>query len=148
MEIIPHFWITYNKENLHIIKEKKIKNIIHFSKTESFLGLSGVNEIKIFIDYNYEQTYDEINTIMYQYIFDTTEYIHDKLMNNENILLIGLYDRQDIDVIIVAYYIRYANLTIQEAVRFLKSKKDDIFNPKCLFYYSLNKFYNELNKNY
>jgi hypothetical protein len=148
MEILPHFWITYNKENLHIIKEKKIKNIIHLSKKESFIGLDKLNEIKICIDYNYEQTYEEINTIMYQYLFDITEYIHDKIINNESILLIGLFDKQDVDVIIVAYYIRYGNMTIQDSIRFLKTKKDDIFNPKCLFYSSLNKFYYELNKNY
>ena len=148
MEILPHFWITYNNENLHIIKEKKIKNIIHLCKKDISLNISGINEIKVFIDYNDEQTYDEINVVMYQYLFDVTEYIHNKIINNENILLIGIYDRQDIDVMIVAYYIRYGNMTIQDSVRFLKTKKDDIFNPKCLFFFALNKFYNELNKNY
>jgi len=148
MEVLPHFWITYYKENLHIIKEKKIKNIIHISKKELFFGKDGIDEIKINIDYNYEQTYDEINTIMYQYLFDVTEYIHNKIINNENILVIGSSDKQDIDVIIVAYYIRYGHLTLQDSVRYLKTKKDNIFNPKCLFYSSLNKFYYELNKNF
>ncbi len=147
MEVLPHFWITYYKTNLNIIKEKKIKNIIHISKKEDFFGISGINEIRINIDYNYEQTYEEINVIMYQYLFDVTEYIHDKIINNENILIICDEDRQDIDVIIIAYYIRYGCLNIQDAIRFYRTKRENIFEPKCLFYSSLNKFYIELNKN-
>lgn len=148
MEILPHLWITYYNDNLHIIKEKKIKNILHLSKKESFFKINNVNEINIYINYSNEQNYDEMNNTMYDYLFDITEYIHNKIINNETILLISFRNKQDIDVIIIAYYIRYGNLTIQEAVRYLKTKKDDIFNPKCLFYSSLNKFYYELNKNY
>jgi hypothetical protein len=148
MEILPHFWITYYNENLNIIKEKKIKNIIHLSKQDSFFKIPNVNEIKIHINYNDQENYEEMNNIMYDHLFDITEYLHNKIINNESILLLGIYDRQDIDVIIIAYYIRYGHLTIQESVRFLKTKKDDIFDPKCLFYSSLNKFYYQLNKNY
>ena len=148
MEILPHLWITYYNDNLHIIKEKKIKNILHLSKKESFFKINNVNEINIHINYSNEQNYDQMNNTMYDYLFDITEYIHNKIINNESIILITSHNKQDIDVILIAYYIRYGNLTIHESVKFLKTKKDDIFNPKCLFYSALNKFYYELNKNY
>jgi hypothetical protein len=148
MEILPHFWITYYNENLRIIKEKKIKNIIHLSNTENFIRKNNIEEIKIPINYSEDDSYETINTIMYQYLFDITDYIHQKILNNENILLIGLSTKQDIDVIIIAYYIRYGHLNIQQSLLYLRTKKKDIFYPKCLFYDALNKFYNELNIKY
>lgn len=83
---------------------------------------------------------------MYQYLYDTTDYIHEKIINNENILLLGYIYKQDIETIIIAYFIRYGKLTIHDSILFLKSKKNNIFDPKCLFYFSLNKFYHECNK--
>jgi hypothetical protein len=148
MEILPHLWISYYGENLHFIKGKRIKNIIHLTYKEKFIKKDGLEEIIINIDYNENQSYDEINNIMYQYLFDTTEYIHEKILNNEKILLLGDNSKQDIDTILIAYFIRYGLLTIHDSILYLKTKKDNIFYPKCLFYHSLNKFYSELNKRF
>ena len=142
MEVLPHFWIQYYNENLIIIKQKNIKNIIHLSKYEPFIK-NNIEEIRIPIEYENENL-EEQNNIMFQYLFDITDYIHDKIMNNQNILLLGYKDKQDIDTIVVAYYIRYGKLSIHDAILFLKSKKDNIFNPKCLFYFSLNKFHSKI----
>ena len=148
MEVLPHFWIGYYKENFGIIKEKKFKNIIHLSKYEQFTKKYDTEEIRIPIDYDDNQSLEEQNNVMYQQLYDITDYIHDKITNNQTVLLLGYSSKQDIDTIIIAYYIRYARLTIYDSILFLGSKKKNIFNPKCYFYYSLNKFYSELNKNY
>jgi hypothetical protein len=148
MEILPHFWIGYYKENLHYIKEKKIKNIIHLSKKENFIKKFNTEEIIIPIDYTEDNTYEEQNNIIYQHLFDITDYIHNKIINNQKVLLLGYEHKQDIDTIIVAYLIRYAKLNIHDSILFLKTKKENLFSPKCLFYFSLNRFYNQLNKNY
>lgn len=148
MEILPHLWVCYYGSDLHFIKEKKIKNIIHFSKKENYVKKIDIDQITVFINYDTDSSYDDINTIMYQYLFDTTDYIHEKIINNETILLMGDELKQDIDTILIAYLIRYGKLTIHDSIICLRSKKDDIFQPKCLFYSSLNKFYNELNKKY
>jgi len=148
MEILPHLWITYYSENFHIIKTKKIKNIIHLSTTNNYIKKHDVEEINIPIMYTENDSYEEINDIMYQHLFDITEYIHDKINNNENILLIGILDRQDIDTILISYLMRYGKMNIQNSIIFLRTKKDDIFYPKCLFYNAINKFYIEINKNY
>ena len=148
MEILPHFWIAYYSENLYFIKEKKLKNIIHLSKTENFIKKFDTEEIKIPIDYTDDNSYEEQNNIIYQHLFDITDYIHNKIMNNEKILVLGYEHKQDIDTIIVAYLIRYAKMNIHDSILFLRTKKENIFYPKCLFYFSLNRFYNQLNKNY
>ena len=145
MEILPHFWITYYKENMNIIKIKKIKDIIHLSKKEPYFKKINIEEIKISIDYDENDNYETQNNIMYDNLFDITKYIHDKILNNHNILLIGYYNKQDIDTIITAYLIRYGKLSIQNSILFLKSKKENIFESKCNFYFALNKFYQLLN---
>lgn len=148
MEILPYFWIGYYKENLYYIKEKKIENIIHLSKKENFFKINGIEEIIIPIDYTDDNTYEEQNNIIYQHLFDITDYIHSKLINNEKVLLLGYEHKQDIDTIIVSYLIRYGKLNIYDSIYFLRTKKENIFSPKCLFYISLNRFYNQLNKKY
>jgi len=148
MEILPHFWISYYNENYSIIKEKKIKNVIHLSKNEKFIKKIDLDEIRIPIDYDEDESMETQNNIIYQYLFDVTDYIHEKIINNEKVMLLGQYNKQDLDVFIVSYLIRFGKLNIQNSILFLKSKKKDIFNPKCLFFFALNKFYNELNKNY
>jgi len=147
MEILPHFWVSYYNDNYSIIKEKKIKNVIHLSKNEKFIKKIYLDEIRIPIDYNEDESMEKQNNIIYQYLFDVTDYIHEKIINNQKVMLLGQYNKQDLDVFIVAYLIRFGKLNIQNSILFLKSKKD-IFDPKCLFFFALNKFYNELNKNY
>lgn len=149
MEILPHFWIGYyHNKNIRLIKEKNIKNIIHLSKNEDYKKNMDLEEIRIPIDYTDNDSYEYINNSLYQHLFDITEYIHEKILNNENILLMGYEDKQDIDSIIVAYFIRYGKLNIHDSIIYLRTKKSNIFYPKCIFYSSLNKFYNEINKKY
>ena len=141
MEILPHFWIGYYKENLlPIIKQKNITNIIHLSKDESFKQKLNIEEIRIFINYNDDNSFEETNNIMYDHLSDITEYIHKKITNNANILLLGYINKQDIDTIIIAYFIKYGKINIRESILFLKSKKNNIFNDKCMFYPALNRF--------
>jgi protein-tyrosine phosphatase len=148
MEILPRFWISYyNDSYVHLLKEKKIRNIIHISKKESFTKIEDLEEIRIPIDYNEHDSIDHMNNILYQQLFDITEYIHDKLLTNQKILLLGYDYKQDIDNLIIAYLIRYGKLTIKDSILFLRSKKKNIFVPKILFYDSLNKFYDHINKN-
>lgn len=146
MEVLPHFWISYYKENIFFLKKKNITNIIHLSKYEQFIKKNTIEEIRVPIDYNEEMSLEEQNNIMYQSLYDLTDYIHEKITSNKNILLLGYSNKQDIDVLIIAYFIRFGSLTIHDSINFLKTKKENIFIPKCNFYFALNKFYNELLK--
>ncbi len=146
MEILPHFWISHYGTDIFFIKKKKIKNVIHISKKEPFTNKNDIEEIRIVIDYKEDDSYEHMNNLMLQQLSDITEYIHDKIINNEKVILIGYYNKQDLDTIIVAYLLKYAKLSIHDAILFLRSKKSDIFSPKCLFYFALNKFYNNLEK--
>jgi hypothetical protein len=140
MEILPHFWINYFNKNLVFIKEKKIKYIIYLSKNEPYLKKNNIEEIRIPLENDDNISLEDKNNIIYQHLFDVTDYIHDKIISNKNILLLGYENTQDLDTIITAYFIRYGKLNIQQAIYFLKSKKENAFYPKCYFYFALNKF--------
>jgi hypothetical protein len=146
MEVLPHFWVEYyNEKYIEIIKRKNINYIIHLSKNEPFFK-NNIEQIRIVIDYHDSDSYETQNNIMYQYLYDITDNIHDKIINNKKVLLLGYSNKQDIDTIIISYFIRFGKLNIHDSILFLKSKKNDIFNPKCNFYFALNKFYNNYNK--
>jgi hypothetical protein len=140
MEILPHFWIGYFKKNILFLKEKKIKCIVHLSKNEPFIKKNNIEEIRIPLDYDENTSLEEKNNILYQNLFDVTDFIHEKISSNKNVLLLGYENTQDLDTIITAYYIRFGKMGIQDAIYFLKSKKDNAFYPKCYFYFALNKF--------
>ena len=149
MEVLPHFWIDYYEQNNMLYNKLNDKStIIHLSKYESFNKKSNIEEIRIPIDYSEVVLLEDKNNIIYQHLFDITDFIHEKINNCQNILLIGNNEKQDIDTIIISYFIRYGRMTIQDSIIALKSKKNNSFNPKCLFYFALNRFYNEINKNY
>jgi protein-tyrosine phosphatase len=147
MEILPYFWISnFSDPYLKLIKEKNIKVVIYLSKSNNFLKNENIEQLRIPIEYNENDNYEDINNIMYQQLYDITQFIHEKINNNQKVLLIGIDDKQDIDTIVSAYYIRYGKLTLRDALLFLKSKKKNIFYPKCNFYPALNKFYHYMSK--
>jgi len=151
MEIVPHFWVAdfENYDDITFLKEKKIKCIINVSKYTNFSTSNvkqSIDEIRIPIDYN-EETDNQnlINSMMYDHLFDITEYIHSKVISSKNILLVGYSTKEDIDAIIAAYFIRYAKVDVREALKYVKSKRANAFLNNILFYPALNKFYEVIN---
>ena len=104
------------------------------SKNESFLKCKEIEQIRIPIDYKDDFSIDDKNTVLYQHLFDVTDFIHEKIISNKNILLLGYDNTQDLDTIITAYFIRFGKLTIVESIRFLKSKKNMYLNRNVYFF--------------
>jgi hypothetical protein len=146
MEIIPHLWIAdfENYDDKTFLKEKKITTIINLSKYKNFSNTKlSIDEIRIPIEYNEEiDSIEKINMLLYEHLFDITEYIHERVINMKNILLVGYSSKEDINAVICAYFIRYAKIDVKEAIKYVKSKIDNSYLNKILYYQALNKFYN------
>ena len=146
MEILPHFWISNTIKNNSYLKSKEIKNIIFLSNNEQFIKNYHEEQIRI----NLEDLTDDIkqrNIILYQNLFDVTYYIHEQLNKNNNVLLIGNEDDEQIlDIFILAYFMRYGKTTLEYALSFLFSKKKNCLQPKFYYKNCLLKFQEELNK--
>ena len=152
MEIIPHFWIAdfENYDDKRFLRDKNITTIINLSKYKNFSSTNAklsIDEIRIPIEYDEEtDSTDRINMLLYEYLFDITEYIHERVINMKNILLVGYSSKEDINAVICAYFIRYAKIDVKEAIKYVKSKIEKSYINKILFYPALNKFYNSIYK--
>ncbi len=149
MEVLPNLFICsydqYYDEN--IIKKKKIKVIIHVSKRKKFLGKEKIEEIRIPIEFD-EDDYDllQINLDLYNYMHDTIEYIYEKLHENKPVLLLGYSHRQEVDILIAGYYIRFGKVTPKLAMHYIRTKKRNVFLPECYYEYCLDKYYEDIHK--
>ena len=151
MEVYPYFYTSsyenYYEEN--IIKEKKIKTIIHVSKRKKFLGKDKIEEIRIPIEYDEDDfDYYQVNLDLLNYLHDTVEFIHEKLKEKKGVLLLGYSHKQEVDVIVVAFYMKYGKVPPKLGMYYLKTKKRNLFIPDCLYDHCLEKFYEENNKSY
>jgi len=143
MEILPHFWISDKIKNSHFLKTKNIKAIIFLSKTLKYYKNIDVEQIRIPLELSDNNKND--NVIIYQHLYDVTNYIFEKIYNNKNLLIIGNEkDESMLYLIIICYYIRYGKLDIKNSLLFLETKlKMKYFN----YNNALFKFYNQINKN-
>ena len=145
MEILPHFWISDINKNLNFLHDKNIKNIIFLSKDNIFIKKYNHEQLRIPILIS--KNMEENNIIIYQHLFDVSNYIYEQINNNKNILLIGNeHDTQVLDIFIMAYFIRYGKTTLEYAIYFLHSKKKNCLQPKFYYKNCLLKFYKELKK--
>lgn len=143
-EVYPHlFTSTYeNYKDLNIIKNKKIKLIIHVSKNKKFVGTDKIEEIRLPIEFDEDNfDFEHINLELYNYIPDMIEYIYKNLKNNRNVLLLGYSHKQEVDILVCGFYMRYGNVTPQLSIYYLKSKKQNIFLPECYYESCLEHYY-------
>ena len=143
MEILPHFWISDKIKNSDFMKLKNIKAIIFLSKTLNFYKNIDIEQIRIPLQLSDNNKND--NIIIYQHLFDVTNYIFEKIYNNKNILIIGNENDESIlYLFIICYYIRYGKLDIKNSLLFLETKlKMKYFNYNSALF----KFYSQINKN-
>ncbi len=151
MEVYPHLYTSSYESILddNIIQKRKIKCIIHISKRKRFLNIDDIEELRIPIEFNEsDQDYNihYLNIELHNYIHDMIDFIHDKLKECKSVLLLGYSHRQEIDSLVVGFYIKYGKVTPEIAINYLKSKKKNIFLPDCLYEDCLNRLYEDLHK--
>ncbi len=148
--ILPHLWIAdYTAlEDLSWLRKKKIHIIFHISKEHPFFAKSDIEELRIPVDYDDNSSLEVMNKNIYECLFDFCQFIHEKMNAQKNILVLGLEGRQDPDVFAAAYFIMYGKVFPSNAINYVKSKKKNAFFERNTFLPALNKFCNELNKNF
>lgn len=149
IEVLPYINFAYYEEEKSdkFFKRNKIKTIIHLSKSQKLINSSSIEEIFIDLDYDINH-FDEqkINISLYEYLYDIIEFIYKKtIVENNNICILGFKNKQDIDAILMAYFIKYAQISYQEAHHYVMSKKQTYFYEKTYYYNCLKKYMNQLN---
>tara|TARA_B110000208_G_C11757920_1_gene425839 strand:- start:786 stop:1238 length:453 start_codon:yes stop_codon:yes gene_type:complete len=138
-EIIPGLWLG----NIEDSKIKEFINaidiVINCSKDIPFLTNETKN-IRIPIEDNLEKK--EIQNL-FTSLPKVTSYIHAGLRNNCQIFVHCHAGKQRSASVIVAYLIRYLNISLQRATLLVKSKREIIFTPYMNFGAALKKFEKE-----
>ena len=149
IEIIPGLWLgDKNDANSYFfLKEKSIKIIINCTTDVSFI----VGELKIEkkrLSIEDCISYYKDNEKMYNSFDNITSYIYKCLNNNENVLVHSVLGKQRAPTIISAYLIRYARVTKEQSIKYIRSKSPGAFRPKDNFNISLEKWAHDMKKKY
>jgi hypothetical protein len=154
IEILNHLWINYDlidSSNINRLKENilslKIKNIVIISNKIGYLNIKDTNEMMYKLSFDKNIDIQVLNNDFYKKIYEITFLINECLKKKQKIIIIGHNNNQDIDAIICAYYIRYAKVSFNKAIEYLKTKKKNVFYEECYYYDVLNLFYKDINQN-
>lgn len=141
-EILSGLWLgnISDAKNLEFINSLDI--VINCSKDIPFLSKTTKN-IRIPIDDNLEEK--EIKNLS-KFLPKITSFIHSSLKNNKNILVHCYAGKQRSASVIVAYLIRYLNISLEKAILLVRTKRDIIFTPCINFKSSLLKFEKDFKK--
>jgi len=140
-EVISGLWIGDREDALNAkwLKQNKITVIINCTKSVPFLDSpdSGlIHVLRVAVHDNLEP--EEIEK-MQKYLEPVSAKIAEWLPNH-NILVHCYAGRQRSSSIILAYLIRYGELCLDEAIKYLRTKKIDTCLPKFNFYGSFDNF--------
>ena len=145
IEVLPFLYYSYYEEEKSekFFKRNKIKCIIHISSQKrEFSKESEFEQVSIILDKNIDTDGDQkVNIEFYGYLYDVIEFIYNKIIvENINICIIGHQNKQDIDALLIAYFIRFANVNYQEAHHYVLSKKLDNYYERSYYYPALKKY--------
>lgn len=139
IEILPNLWIG-NSEILKVKEKLNINFIVNCSKDLHFLGKH--SQYKMDIKNNLEK-YEIIK--MYEYLNETTEFIHTKLIAKKNILVVCETSNQKSASIIAAYIIKYGKMNLKNTIKSIRTKHISAFYPSIDYENSLEMFESKFN---
>jgi len=124
-EVLPGLWLgnIIDSQNKGFLK--KIDVVINCSKDIAF-SVPYTNNIRIPIEDDLQKT-EMVK--LYTMLPDITRKMHDYLANNKTILIHCYAGKQRSAAVIVAYCIRYLDLSLNDAVILLKTRRKIVFTP-------------------
>tara|TARA_B110000037_G_scaffold211660_1_gene263467 strand:- start:2235 stop:2648 length:414 start_codon:yes stop_codon:yes gene_type:complete len=134
-EILPGIWIGYGNDinNEKFILQKNINCIIstvNINKNIEVIHIPIENNNKLFIEY----------------IYDIVNFIYKKYINYKNILIYCKNGTQLSPSIVVCFLVKYCDIDIENAIKFIKTKSNKSFIDNCILKKDLNIFINNYKK--
>lgn len=135
-ELTPNLWIG-NANDL-LVKEfiETFDVIVNCTKNIPFPEYK-CKTVRVFVDDNLDPA--ELDNL-YKYLDKVTEYIHVHLLNGRRVFVHCYAGKQRSASVIVAYYIRYFRMSLEDASIALQSKRQIVFEPLCNFRPILERF--------
>jgi len=137
-EIVANLWlgnIKASKSSL-FFDENNIDVVINCSKDIPFYS-NYTENIRIAVDDSLEE--EEIEKL-YTYMDKATILINTKLLEQKSVLVHCYAGKQRSAAIVAAYLMKYGNLSLNDSLQSIKSKRLIAFTPGINFKNALNKF--------
>ena len=135
-QIIPHLWIgtIQNGNDSVLLNSKKINIIVNCSRDMETHGINNVLRIPVSAAAGEYSTQCEV---MYKHIPSIVDNIHRNIMKNKNILVCCPTGQQQSPTVVVSYLMKYGNVDMKLATKYVTSKMRSAFMPEMIFRNSL-----------
>ncbi len=142
IEVLPYLHYAYYEDEGDIrekrLKRNRIKCLIHLSSTIREFKYSDMEEVSISLRH---PEGDAANVEFYGYLQDVIEFIYHKVIEeNVAVCIIGHKEREEVDALLMAYFIRFAKVNYQEAHHYVLSKKLSHYYERSAYYSALKKY--------
>jgi hypothetical protein len=147
IEVLPYLHYLYYEEEKSdkFLKRNRIKCIIHLTSKNREFSSSEFEEVTISLHKNIQHDgEDAVNVELYSYLYDIIEFIYQKVSHHQHVCIMGYKNKQDIDALCMAYFIRFANVNYHEAHHYVLSKKLEHYYEKSYYYGALKKYAQQL----
>lgn len=137
VEMLGGIWISDKKilNNTGFIQDKNISGIVNCIKDLDFLNKN--NEYNTYIQQNIKK-YEIIR--FSDYLYDITEFIHKRIINGENIIIICKSGIEFSPYIILSYIVRYGLVNPDIAVKMIRTKILEAFKEGFKFSEAISRF--------
>jgi protein-tyrosine phosphatase len=130
-------------EDNKFFKKYNIKSVVNCTPDIKFNKLA---KNKLHLSVNDNLQIDQI-MFMYKYLEKITEWIHNSLENNKNVLVHCHMGRQRSGCVIAAYLMKYKNMKYPEVIKYIKKFRQEAFFGGVNFEIALKLFQRDINKN-
>lgn len=138
MEIVPGLWVgdMDDAASYFFIKEKAIDIIINCTTDISFIvGELNLEKKRLSIEDDYKDNEKLLKNLEY-----LVDYIYRGINKNKNILVHSKFGKQRAPAVVVAYFIKYGKVDMNQAIKYIRMKIPTAFSPGINFEYALNQF--------
>ena len=141
---MPGIWLGNEGDmnNERFLSSKNISCIINVTRDIQHNKNYAGEKIRIPVDYPVQNLSSKMNTVLYDYLSDVSEFIKKKNNSFNSVLVICDNGEQRSASVICAYLIRYGKVTADVSIKYLVSKASNAFSDGVYFYYALKKFEN------
>ena len=135
-EVIPNLWISNLQlaNDLITISNKSIDVIVNCSKDYSVCNVKDTYRVPI-NDLNSE--YSKRYELFYNHIHQCVDYIYNKIINGSKVLVCCKSGKQLSPSIVVAYMMKYGQVKLNVATKFIENKCKVVFKPEMFYKNSL-----------
>ena len=149
-EIIPDLWIG-DKRSIYdtkFLKDNKFKCIINCTKNiEINDHYKHAEYTHIMIGENSHTDLFKDNLELYKKMDDLIAYIHKFLSQNLSVLIYCKGCIQRAPTIAACYLINHGCMTIDKSIDHIKTKRENVFQPRVSFYLTLEKYHDSILRN-